>query len=470
MWSRLAFSVIILVTQIILVTYQAESAGAQNGYWYWCEPARAYYPYVWVCPVQWQAVNPAMATQQPSTSAPPTPTAGPATALTPTAPNSSATRGDDLDYWCRTATLPRMIALCSDGDLRALAIERQRTFDETTSRLSPAQQKALLSDQDRWQSTYPAACGLSPDVPPPLPLAPAMKDCMVQAGRARIAYLSAYPVELSGHGTISSVLEPAISPVQLSALPDTVGIEHSDRINRLRRLSSLYGVNPPQIDELQINPTSTVGLDYPVPVVRIVFPERVFFDFDKDEIRPDANSVLDLIADNMRRDVPDAQVLLLGHTDAIGSDGYNIELSRRRAVSVMEALITRGVRTAQLSTIAIGKRQPIAPNDTEDGRARNRRVEFVISASQAANVELVRRRRIFEEYLMTKPNDVALNIPREVQIEKPTTVTNQSALSSSTATQSVRTIELRKPEPKLKPRPNVPAQYERSRLNDEFEL
>jgi outer membrane protein OmpA-like peptidoglycan-associated protein len=301
--------------------------------------------------------------------------------------------------------------------------------------------------------------------------------------------------------------QPAISQVHLSSLPETVGLEHSDRINRLARLSSLYGINPPQIDQLQINPTPTVGVNYPIPVVRIVFPERVFFDFDRDEIRPDANRVLDLIADNMRRDVPDAQLLLMGHTDAIGSDAYNVDLSRRRALSVMQALIGRGVRLGQLSTIAIGKRQPIAPNDTEEGRARNRRVEFVVSASQAANLELVRRRRIYEDYLKVKPTEVAVNIIREVQIEKPTPIVPKqptpevyqprsprplgsttpgpseaspreaqriqpSALGagSTIATQPVGTIELRQPEPRPELRLNAPAQYEANRLNEEFAL
>jgi hypothetical protein len=106
-----------------------------------------------------------------------------------------------------------MMALCSDGDLRALAVERQRAFDEAISRLSPAEQKALLSDQDGWQKTYTAACGLAPDVPPSLPLTQAMKDCMVQAGRARIEYLRAYAVEPSGHGTISSPIGNASKPV-----------------------------------------------------------------------------------------------------------------------------------------------------------------------------------------------------------------------------------------------------------------
>ena len=92
----------------------------------------------------------------------------------------------------------------------------------------------------------------------------------------------------------------------------------------------------------------------------------------------------------MRRDVPDAQLTLLGHTDAIGSDQFNEDLSMRRARNVFQALVNRGVNPAQLSTVAIGKNQPIASNETEEGRARNRRVEFLISASQDANLASTR--------------------------------------------------------------------------------
>jgi hypothetical protein len=78
MRSRLALSV------IVLVALQAESARAQSGYWYWCEPARAYYPYVATCPVPWRAVNPAAVVRQPSTSGAPPPPAGQPTPLIPT--------------------------------------------------------------------------------------------------------------------------------------------------------------------------------------------------------------------------------------------------------------------------------------------------------------------------------------------------------------------------------------------------
>ena len=109
---------------------------------------------------------------------------------------ASSARADPFDDWCKTARLPSSIAICSDSDLRALAQERQHAFDDTNAKLSPDQQKALLADQNGWVKSYPLACGLARDVAPALPLAPAIKDCMAAAGRARIAYLRAYAAEL----------------------------------------------------------------------------------------------------------------------------------------------------------------------------------------------------------------------------------------------------------------------------------
>lgn len=227
---------------------------------------------------------------------------------------------------------------------------------------------------------------------------------------------------------------PAISYVNLKSLPQTVGVEHRDRMNRLQRLSAIYGSKPPRIDELQLNPGTLPDFDYPLPVVRILFDERVFFDFNKDTIRPEARPVLDIMADNMRRDVPDAQLLVLGHTDAIGTDVYNIDLSRRRALSVMRELIARGVRSSQLATVAIGKSQPVAPNDTEEGRALNRRVEFMISASQEANLMLVRKRRIDVDYLRVTPNEPpARAVVQTVEVLRPQPIVPQARIPSDTA-------------------------------------
>jgi outer membrane protein OmpA-like peptidoglycan-associated protein len=125
-------------------------------------------------------------------------------------------------------------------------------------------------------------------------------------------------------------------------------------------------------------------------VVRAVFPERVLFAFGSDEPVPGAANVIDLLAQDLQRDAPGSEVTVLGHTDAVGSDSYNMDLSRRRAVRVLHALAARGLDPARLSAVAIGKRQPIASNDTADGRSRNRRVEFLISGCLAANLNAVR--------------------------------------------------------------------------------
>lgn len=196
---------------------------------------------------------------------------------------------------------------------------------------------------------------------------------------------------------------PRTQNVPILTPDQTVDLENSDRIARFQRLAAVGGVAPPTITQVMVTPGQVPGMTRPIPVVRVVFDEHVLFDFNSDTPRADAAAVLDLVADNMRRDVPDAQLTLLGHTDAIGSDQYNYDLSMRRARSVFQALVNRGCSPTQLSTVAIGKNQPIAPNDTEAGRALNRRVEFLISANQDANLAVVRLQPINPAYLTVGP-------------------------------------------------------------------
>jgi outer membrane protein OmpA-like peptidoglycan-associated protein len=141
----------------------------------------------------------------------------------------------------------------------------------------------------------------------------------------------------------------------------TARLEVADRIARFRRLAAMQGTIPPEVEQFAAPRGSAPGVDQPVPVVRVVFDERVFFDFDGDAPRPEAMTVLEQIAESMKRDAPDAAITVLGHTDAVGTDAYNIDLSRRRAASVVRLLILRGVSPHQLSTVAIGKSQPVAP-------------------------------------------------------------------------------------------------------------
>jgi len=106
-----------------------------------------------------------------------------------------------------------------------------------------------------------------------------------------------------------------------------------------------------------------------------VLSQDYMFDFDKATIKskyyPILDDVVKVIMDN-----PALRVLLEGHTDSIGSEAYNQGLSERRAKAVQQYLIKAGVDSARLSTVGYGESRPIAPNNTKEGRAKNRRVEL----------------------------------------------------------------------------------------------
>lgn len=175
----------------------------------------------------------------------------------------------------------------------------------------------------------------------------------------------------------------------LATQSQTIDLEAADRLNRFQRLATIQGIAPPVIDQLTAPAGTVAGVNMAVPVTHVVFDESTFFNVSSAVPVRSATPVFDVVAENMKRDVPDAALTVLGHTDATGTDAYNLDLSRRRASAVISALIQRGVNPGQLSSVGIGKWQPIAPNATASGRARNRRVEFLISGSQQANLSVV---------------------------------------------------------------------------------
>jgi OOP family OmpA-OmpF porin len=103
----------------------------------------------------------------------------------------------------------------------------------------------------------------------------------------------------------------------------------------------------------------------------------IYFDFGSDVLRPESQTVLDQIAQVMREH-PDWKLGVEGHTDNIGGDAYNLDLSNRRATTVKQVLDTRyHVDPERLSPAGFGSTRPVDSNDTLEGRARNRRVELV---------------------------------------------------------------------------------------------
>jgi outer membrane protein OmpA-like peptidoglycan-associated protein len=112
--------------------------------------------------------------------------------------------------------------------------------------------------------------------------------------------------------------------------------------------------------------------------VHVELPADVLFDFDKADIRADAAGALAKVATIIRA-YPNGTVTLDGHTDAKGDDAYNQRLSERRAQSVGRWLTEKErIEGAKLTARGWGERKPVASNDTDPGRQKNRRVEVVI--------------------------------------------------------------------------------------------
>ncbi len=115
---------------------------------------------------------------------------------------------------------------------------------------------------------------------------------------------------------------------------------------------------------------------------KITIVDQVHFATDQDVILPESFSVLASVAEVMKQHPEIQRVLVEGHCDIRASDEYNMDLSNRRAASVMRFLISQGVDPARLHSQGFGRRRPIAPNDSEAGMAMNRRVEFTIEQGE----------------------------------------------------------------------------------------
>ena len=106
--------------------------------------------------------------------------------------------------------------------------------------------------------------------------------------------------------------------------------------------------------------------------------ERIHFATDQDVILPESFSVLEEIADYIKTHPEWLEILIEGHADFRADDAYNLNLSQRRASAVLKFLLLRGVEPSRLRAQGFGKSRPIADNNTEEGMALNRRVEFTI--------------------------------------------------------------------------------------------
>lgn len=123
--------------------------------------------------------------------------------------------------------------------------------------------------------------------------------------------------------------------------------------------------------------------------LQVTFESGLLFGFDSDVLRAGARDNLATFAKSLDK-YPGTDVLIVGHTDSVGTDAYNNSLSSRRAASAAAYLVSRGVEVARLRSMGRGETEPVAPNDSEAGRQKNRRVEVAIYANQALKTQALR--------------------------------------------------------------------------------
>jgi outer membrane protein OmpA-like peptidoglycan-associated protein len=121
----------------------------------------------------------------------------------------------------------------------------------------------------------------------------------------------------------------------------------------------------------------------------VTFDSGLLFPFNSTDLLPAGQDNLRNLATSLQQN-PETEVLIVGHTDAVGSDSYNQNLSEQRASSAASILASNGIPRDRIRTSGRGELEPIADNETETGRQQNRRVEVAIFASEEYREQLLR--------------------------------------------------------------------------------
>lgn len=165
-----------------------------------------------------------------------------------------------------------------------------------------------------------------------------------------------------------------------------VWLEHCDRIKRLLRLSSLLPQDQqPQFFE-GIIPAARLpaGFQTDIPVLRVVFPERTFFDTAAIALRPEAQQVSAIIAESLQQEPPDVALFVAGHADTRGERPLNERLSIDRANAIAVQILRSGINFSSIWRVGFGEDMPLVSGTTAYAWDRNRRVEFLFAAKPEA--------------------------------------------------------------------------------------
>ena len=143
--------------------------------------------------------------------------------------------------------------------------------------------------------------------------------------------------------------------------------------------------NSIRINALELKNVDILNSEAPKEMTIVLDERALNFDFDKSNVKPQYYDLLNNIKEFVEQN--NYEITIVGHTDSIGSNAYNFKLSRRRAESVKAKLLEFGLSEDRIVGIeAMGEEQPIATNETKEGRAQNRRVEFKLVQRESAPV------------------------------------------------------------------------------------
>ena len=288
---------------------------------------------------------------------------------------------------CNHAASRVEILICSDSVLAQLDSEMGRTYFQALK--SQSNSETLLNDQRQWLSLRNSICGIGdPSI---------SRSCLIQMTRARITKLAAIAIpqpEPSAANTDDkkTLPEQAVAPLTnqpavgvngASATASQVVDEAAASKALIESIQSLLGASPTdnvKFFKYNVDKKELQGFKTDMPVLRIVYDERVFFDTDKDVLRLEAKPVVNTIAATLKQQREKVALFVAGHTDARGTEQYNLNLSIRRAEGVARAIKRQNSGAALIWRVGFGKAIPIRPNTSDKNMALNRRVEFLIAS------------------------------------------------------------------------------------------
>ena len=123
--------------------------------------------------------------------------------------------------------------------------------------------------------------------------------------------------------------------------------------------------------------------------LQVTFESGLLFDYDSDAVKAAARQNLSALAASLEK-YPNTDLVIVGHTDAQGTDSYNMSLSEKRAAAAANYLVAQGVSRNRLRSAGRGESEPVASNDTETDRQKNRRVEVAIYANETLKTQALR--------------------------------------------------------------------------------